>query len=84
MIIFCGSQAQISAKKNEIRSENFIGHTICRWRTIYRTEPIITGNVRRPFGNTEYVYDGYTQTVGSKRVKVKQPALCSLARLLQN
>ena len=39
MIIFCGSQAQISAKKNEIRSENFIGHTVCRWRTIYRGHP---------------------------------------------
>ena len=39
-------------QKNEIRSENFIGHTVCHWRTIYRTEPIITGNVRRPLGNT--------------------------------
>ena len=51
MIVFCGSQAQILAKKNEIRSENFIGHTVRRWRTIYRTEPIITGNVRRSDGH---------------------------------
>ena len=52
MINFCGSQAQISTKKNGIRSKIFIGHSVCRWRTIYRTAPIITGNVRRPLGNT--------------------------------
>ena len=33
------------------KNENFIGHTVCRWRTIYRTEPIITGNVRRSDGH---------------------------------
>ena len=52
MIIFCGPQAQISASKNGNRSEIFIGHTVCGWRTINRTAPIITGNVRRLLGNT--------------------------------
>ena len=40
--------------KNGIRSDIFIGHTVCCWRTIYQTAPIITVNVRRPLGNTVY------------------------------
>ena len=51
MIVFCGSQAQISAQKNGIHSEIFIRHSVCRWRTIYLTTPIITGNVRRSDGH---------------------------------
>ena len=51
MIVFCRSQAQISAPKNGILSEIFIGHSVCSWRTIYRTAPVITGNVRRSDGH---------------------------------
>ena len=52
MIVFLWVPSSNLAPKNGICSEIFIGHSVCCWRTIYQTAPIITGNVKRPLGNT--------------------------------
>ena len=62
-------RASVVLAKKRDSLQNFIRHSVCCWRTIYWTAPIITGNAQRSkrhWGNTEAFLDRFDADFNSQ------------------